>query len=308
MEFRQLRYALAAIRHGSFRGAAESLGIDQSLVGKSVRTLENRIGITIFERSPRGIRPTEAGKAFLARIAPAMEQIELAQRTAALAGRVDQGTVRIGVIASISTGFLYDLLLRFSKRHASVRLVVSDGSMHENIELVQSRRIDIAFLIGEPAVAGCETLPMWGEDAYIAVSNTHELVQADTVAWEDLAQEHFIVTRNGSGPVVHDFLIRKLSDFASRVEIEPMDVTRDIMLGLVGMGRGISLVGEAATGIHLPGLIFRPIAGAQDSIPYSAIWSKENDNYAFRRLLSFAKIMAGKERRAIAKLLKGAAD
>src|SRR5690606_14312142 len=104
MEFRQLRYALAAIRHGSFRGAAGSLGIDQSLVGKSVRTLENRIGITIFERSPRGIRPTEAGKAFLARIAPAMEQIELAERTAALAGRVDQGTVRIGVIASLSTG------------------------------------------------------------------------------------------------------------------------------------------------------------------------------------------------------------
>src|SRR5690606_11565894 len=139
MEFRQLRYALAAIRHGSFRGAAGSLGIDQSLVGKSVRTLENRIGITIFERSPRGIRPTEAGKAFLARIAPAMEQIELAERTAALAGRVDQGTVRIGVIASLSTGFLHDLLLRFSKRHAGVRLVVSDGSTQENIELVQSR-------------------------------------------------------------------------------------------------------------------------------------------------------------------------
>lgn len=305
MEFRQFRYALAAIRHGSFRGAAKALGVDQSLVGKAVRTLENRIGVTIFERGPGGIRPTEAGKAFLTRIAPAMEQIELAERTAALAGRVDQGTVRIGVHASLSTGFLHDLLFRFTKRHPGVRLLVSDDSTQKSIELVQSRAIDVAFLIGEPTVVGCETLHLWSEDAYIALSDTHKLARAAEIAWNDLWKEHFIVTQNGSGPVAHDYLIRKLSDFTNRVEIEPMDVPRDIVLGLIGLERGVSLVGEATTGTRLPGIVFRPIAEAQDSLPYSAIWSKENDNYAFRRLLSFAKIMAGKERRAIAKVLKG---
>ncbi|MFT4003847.1 MAG: LysR family transcriptional regulator [Rhizobium sp.] len=303
MELRQFRYALAAVRHGSFRSAAESLGIDQSMVGKAVRTLENRIGITIFERGHWGIRPTEAGSAFLARIAPAIEQIDLAERTAGSAGTVENGTVRIGVIASLASGFLHDLLLTYSKRQPGVRLIVNDGSTHEHVGLIQSRAIDVAFLIGEPTAAGCETLNLWNEHAYITLSESHRLAGCEEIDWSDLRHERFIVSGKGSGPVVHDYLIRRLTDFGHRTEIEAMDVPRDILLGLVAIGRGISLVGEAATATRLPGLTFRPVAGTTDILPFSAVWSSKNDNYAFRRFISFAKVMAGKERRAVAALL-----
>lgn len=217
MELRQYRYALAAYRHGSFRGAAEMLGIDQSLIGKAVRTLENRIGITLFERGHSGLRTTDAGSAFLAAIAPAIEQIDFAQHAAASAGKVQRGIIRVSVTSSLASGFLHDLLLHYAEKYPGVRLTISDGSMHDNISLVQNRAVDIAFVIGAPTAHGCEVLHLWDERPYIALNENHKLARTEKVDWHELRNEHFIIRRSGSGPAIHDYLIRRLSNFAQRL-------------------------------------------------------------------------------------------
>ncbi len=64
---------------------------------------------------------------------------------------------------------------------------------------------------------------------------------------------------------------------------------------LVAIGQGLTLTSEATTATAFPGIVYRPLA--DETLPFSAIWSPRNDNPAFRRFLSLAKSMAKRERR-----------
>lgn len=65
IELRQLRFAVTAADTASFLRAAKQLSVKQSTLSKKVSALEHRLGITLFERSTRGVVPTDAGRAFL---------------------------------------------------------------------------------------------------------------------------------------------------------------------------------------------------------------------------------------------------
>ena len=58
-------------------------------------------------------------------------------------------------------------------------------------------------------------------------------------------------------------------------------------MALVGLGRGVSLVGAAEAGVTYPGVAFRPLSG--EMLPFSAIWSERNDNPVLRRFLSLSR-------------------
>jgi DNA-binding transcriptional LysR family regulator len=71
----------------SFRGAAKVLGIRQSSVSRGVRTLEDKLGVSLFERHPSGARITNAGARFLQQARDELLQLDSAVRTAGAAGR-----------------------------------------------------------------------------------------------------------------------------------------------------------------------------------------------------------------------------
>ena len=65
---------------------------------------------------------------------------------------------------------------------------------------------------------------------------------------------------------------------------------------MVAIGRGLTLTSEATTGAQIPGVVYRPMA--EEVLPFSAIWSRRNDNPACRRFLSLARVLARSERPA----------
>ncbi|RDD70287.1 LysR family transcriptional regulator [Paracoccus versutus] len=71
-----LTQVLAVAEHLNFRHAAEALGMSQSSLSTQIRNLEEEIGIIVFERRHRGVRLTEAGRAFVAEIAAGLGQID----------------------------------------------------------------------------------------------------------------------------------------------------------------------------------------------------------------------------------------
>jgi DNA-binding transcriptional LysR family regulator len=60
-----VRWVLAIAEHRSFRGAAKALGVGHGSVSRRLRELEGSLGISLFERSRRGLKPTIAGAAFI---------------------------------------------------------------------------------------------------------------------------------------------------------------------------------------------------------------------------------------------------
>jgi DNA-binding transcriptional LysR family regulator len=120
-----LRYAVAAADHGSFRRAAEARLLRQSTLSRSVRQLEERIEIVVFERSSGGVRATQAGRDFLRMVRSIPEQMDTLVASAHSTGRGEAGRLAIGFYASLSAGNLGAPLIDYAYRFPRVERSVA---------------------------------------------------------------------------------------------------------------------------------------------------------------------------------------
>jgi DNA-binding transcriptional LysR family regulator len=111
-----------------------------------------------------------------------------------------------------------------------------------------------------------------------------------------LRDEQFIVTRREPGPEVHDYIVRRVADFSTYPRVERKPCTQETLMSLVALGQGITLVSSVWTEVRMPGLVFRPLTACEDVVPFSAVWSPDNDNPALRRFVSVAYLLAGRSR------------
>jgi very-short-patch-repair endonuclease len=109
-DLRYLRYASVAAEHGNLRRAAVILGVPQSTVSRRVQLLEHRLGFFLFERDPRGVRLTSAGENFLKEAAVGVHHFDRAVQLAASTHRGERGELHIGILASLTSGFLQEFL------------------------------------------------------------------------------------------------------------------------------------------------------------------------------------------------------
>lgn len=259
--------------------------------------MEDQLGVSLFVRRHTGARLTDAGRRFLRQALPAVEQLELARKTAGAAGRVEIGTVRIGVLTSLAGGFLRDLIRSYAERHPDVLIDIRDGGRREHIAAIRAGKLDVAFVTGAGTVPDCETAELWQERVHVAMPGSHPLASRERLDWPELCNELYIVSRFEPGPEVHDYIVRRAADYSTYPQVEHKAVLQGTLMNLVGLGQGITLVSAAWTAVRLPDLVLRPLTDEADIVPFSAVWSPKNDNPALRRFLSIAHMLAGRCRR-----------
>ncbi|MDP0926522.1 LysR family transcriptional regulator [Paracoccus onubensis] len=295
-DLRPLRYVLAAHDELSFSRAARVLGMRVSTISRNVRSFEDEIGVSLFERTTSGVRLTDAGRRFLGEIVPALQMIESALQHAGAAGRVEEGTVRIGIITTLAGGFLRDLITSFRQAFDGVHLAVVDGGRREHLRALRSRELDMVFLTGNDQIGGCDVFELWRERVHVALAADHPFAGKDALDWSHLRDEQFIISTHDPGPEVHDYIIRRIADYSTYPSIAYRPVIQETLMHMVAIGEGITVVSEGWTSMAFPGLALVPLTAEEDIIPFSAIWSPDNDNPALRRFISFAKVLSSKRR------------
>ena len=162
---------------------------------------------------------------------------------------------------------------------------------------IRQLQLDVAFITGTTEWPDCETEQLWSERVFAVLPTEHRLVTKLALNWDDLAGENFIVSDAAPGPEIYDYLIQRLAGLGHHPNIHPHYVGRDVLLSMVAIGRGLTLTSEATTGAQIPGIVYRPIMG--EVLPFSAIWSRRNDNPVCRRFLSLARTLARTDRPAV---------
>ncbi|MEA3263519.1 MAG: LysR family transcriptional regulator [Pseudomonadota bacterium] len=287
----QLRYFVAAVDYGSFRKAAAALAIQESSISRRIRDLEDELGASLFVRYAGGVRLTVAGREFLRNARHALRQIDIGVTKVAAVGRAEQGLIKVGIFSSLASGFLFDLLRDFGERHPKVQVDIMDGNPPEHVAAVRKLCLDVAFITGTAAWDGCEAEHMWCEKVFVVLPEEHPLADKPELEWADLASERFIVSDVAPGQEIHDYLVAHLAGLGRRLDIQSQQVGRDNILSLVALGRGLTLTSEATTVAQFPGITYRELA--DEVLPFSMVWSAQNDNPACRRLLSLARSMTG---------------
>jgi DNA-binding transcriptional LysR family regulator len=284
--------ALLVAEHLSFSRAAQVLGVRQSAVSRRVRALEDMLGVSLFERDSTGVRLTEAGRRFLDKSRPALAEIDHAVKSAASAGRGVEGVIRVGILSSVSFGFVRDLIGHYRCYHPAIAIDIVEGSASEQIARITERQLDIAFVTGAPPASHCDTAVLWEARVFVALPRWKALAGEDEIAWDAVMDEHFIVSREAPGPEIHDYIVRRVAAFGRSPSVERHSVGRETLMHMVALGLGITLASEASIGTRYLDVRFCPLADAEDRLPYSAVWLPGNDNPALRRFLSLARSMS----------------
>lgn len=146
MDINQLKTFVAVAQSGGFASAAAVLDLAPSTVTRSVMNLERSIDVRLFQRTTRSVTLTEAGKRFLDRIRPALDEIDAAVESLNIAGETVSGNLRIAASVSFGQIVLAPLLRQFSEQYpeTSVELMLSDS-----VTDIVSEGIDIAVRHGE---------------------------------------------------------------------------------------------------------------------------------------------------------------
>lgn len=287
LDLKALNYALRVDEYGSFRKAAESFAVRPSAVSRRIQALEDALGVSLFQRRTQGAETTVAGRLILVRARAIIADIDELLRVAHSSSAGNEGRLCVGVVSSIAGGTARELLRGFLASHRNVDLQVIEGSPRDHISDIRSLKMDVTFVVGTPSSPECVIEPLWSEPILVALAADHPLVTTDVIKWAQLASERFIVSKTDPGPEIHDFVVKQLSALGLHPIIEPRPVRRDGLMALVGLGRGVSLVGAAEAGVTYPGVAFRPLAG--EMLPFSAVWSERNDNPVLRRFLSLSR-------------------
>jgi len=294
MEFdirlKDIRYLIAAAEYGSFRKAGGIVGVHESAVSRSIRDLEDRLGAALFIRYPTGVSLTEAGRSFIARARRALGQLHRATQEAGSFGRGEAGIIRVGVLSSLASGFIWDLLNHYLNENLNVRTEVTEAGPSAHVVAVQRHQLDVAFLTGTHVIEGCDCQHLWNERVLVALPRSDLLSRKREIHWNDLEGRRFIISESDPGPEIFDYIVKHLADLGRHPTIERHSVGRDNLMPLVAIGQGLTLVSEAAKGARFRGVVYRPIRGT--ILPFSAIWSVTNDNPALRRFLSLARAMS----------------
>ena len=259
-------------------------------VSRRIRDLEDEIGAALFIRSHKGVKLTYAGQRFVWRARIALDQISHAAKDVWAIGRGEDGVVRIGIFSSMASGFLAELFQAYDAGHAGVRLDFVDGEPLDDIAAVRQHRLDVAFVTGESALTDCNVVQLWTERVFVVLPTRHRLAALSGIGWPDLRGERFVVSEAQPGSDISDYLMKHLAEAEDRPVIERHGVERDSLMHIVSLGRGLTLVSEAATAMYFPGVIYRPLLA--EELPFSAVWSPRNENPAFRHMLSLAKKMS----------------
>jgi LysR family glycine cleavage system transcriptional activator len=156
-----LRAFEAAARHLSFTRAAEELHVTQTAISHQIRALEERLGVRLFRRLPRGLLLTEEAQRYLPPVRDAFDQIAAATERLGAAGA--SGVLTVSVLPSFAAKWLVPRLGRFRAAHPEI-----DVRLSASMQLVDFAKedVDVGIRMGRGVYPGLRVERMFGEEAF----------------------------------------------------------------------------------------------------------------------------------------------
>jgi DNA-binding transcriptional LysR family regulator len=192
--------AVAAVaRHGSFTRAASASGISTSALSQTVRALEAQLGVRLFNRTTRRVALTEAGQQFLARVQPALAELEAAFDALDASRDQPAGTLRINLPRVASEMLVLPHLAEFMTRYPQIRLELA---LDDGFSDLVGEGFDAGIRLGESLAPGMVAVPIGGPIRIVVVGSPAYFGRhAPPATPDDLAQHDCLHYRFATGGV-----------------------------------------------------------------------------------------------------------
>lgn len=259
MDLRQLRYFSTLAETLNFHRAAERLHMSQPPLTVAIRKLEEDLGVALFERDPRGVRLTAAGRAALD---PAREALAAAERVREVVRQGAaglRGRLSIGFIGSAIGELVPRIVSPFRQAYPQVELVLEEMNSVEIVRAIAARRLDLGLVRLPVLDSSPVEIDVIERDVLVAaIPREDALARRREVALGDLSERSFILYSSVS--VLHSAtrLACQRAGFVPRVAQEATQV--QTILSLVEAGLGVALIPARSARFAGAGVRIVPLA------------------------------------------------
>jgi DNA-binding transcriptional LysR family regulator len=176
-----LRYFMEVVRVGSLTAASERLHVASSAISRQITWLEEVLQTPLFERLPRGMKPTAAGEVLAAyALRCSLEADRVVEDISAMQG-LRSGRVRIATSEGFATDFLPAAISRFREQHPNIRFEMIVGAPGEVSDLVRQGDVDIGLTFSRVAQKDIQVVYRHAAPIVALLPRDHELARARTL-------------------------------------------------------------------------------------------------------------------------------
>ncbi len=211
IKFRHLQTFVEVARQKSVIKAAGLLNVSQPAVTKTIRELEEALGVAVFERDGRGIRITRYGEVFLRHAGAALTALRHGLDSVSQERSGEAPPIRVGALPTVSTRIMPRAMELFLREETWNRIKIVTG---ENAVLLEQLRVgDLDLVVGRLAspdkMTGFSFEHLYSEQVVFAVRAEHPLLSGTQSLFSDLSRYTILMPTRGSiiRPFVESFLI-----------------------------------------------------------------------------------------------------
>jgi DNA-binding transcriptional LysR family regulator len=256
MLYAHLESFVEVARRGNVSRAAEALFLTQPAITARLKSLEGGLGVELFVRTPRGMKLSDAGRAFLPYAERTIATVDEGRQLMANLRQGTTGALVIAAAPAVSTYVLPDILRVFRTTHPNVRLGVRTGHTEEVLEMVLrgEAHIGIGRPIRHPDI---ELIPVLDDEMLLVVSARHPFARRGKVRMDELAAERLILfDRTSSYHELTSSLFRQAGVVpTSTLELDNVEAAKK----MVQQGLGVALLPRMALSTELKSRSLRPV-------------------------------------------------
>jgi LysR family transcriptional regulator, hydrogen peroxide-inducible genes activator len=259
MEIHQLRYFVAVAEEGSFSRAAAKVRVAQPSLSQQIRKLEGEVGQPLFDRLPRSVVLTEAGRCLIDYARQILASIGDARRCVdELKGEV-AGKVAVGAIPTMAPYVLPELVVTFQEHYSDVTLEIVEDVTEGITRRIDAGELDVAL------ASTCRPSPtlrreyLGTEPLLVLVPKAHPLAKKDFVEFDDLKSLRFLLLHEMH--CLSQQVNRLLESRRLRPEIALAGSQLNTIANMVAASIGVSIVPQMMVKHHAtPGCVSLPFA------------------------------------------------
>jgi LysR family cyn operon transcriptional activator len=216
MLLRHLRYLLAVADHGGFTRAAEALHVSQPTLSQQIRQLEETLGVSLFDRTSRSVKPTDAGEAYIECARRVLVELEAGKRALHDVKDLSRGTLRLAMTPTFMAYLVGPLVRDYLARYPNIHLQIFELSMDDIEAGLVDDSLDIAIAFTQVRNADIESIPAFTETLGVMVGRDHPLYESQVaLSAQEVAKLEFAL-------LTPDFVTRtRIDEYFAQEQIKP---------------------------------------------------------------------------------------
>jgi DNA-binding transcriptional LysR family regulator len=292
MELRHLRYFVAVGEEQHYGRASRRLRLAQPALSRQIQDLEEEVGFKLFDRLPRGVKLSAAGKLFLDDARRILQEVSEATACAARVARGQSGTLRVGFTENASwRGVVPDSFSRFREQQPDAELQLQPAASLEQLEAIRSGRLDAGFLNFMPkADPELDQLLVARQHVELAAPKRHPLTKLKKLRLRDLTDASFVWFPRWANPAFYD----RVMQACYRGGLKSPHIVQEgfneaTILSLVSTGLGVGWVLGSARWRCPASVSILPVLDLHVPLTLALAWRRDNTSPLLAKFISETK-------------------